>query len=72
MYFGNVAELAFGFAAQGIGERLGVLWKVLEEDALLIAIALHAARVIEKARFAAQAQAIETGECEQDQSMEAR
>jgi hypothetical protein len=45
---------------------------VLEQDALLVAGALHAEGVVEQAGLAAEAEAVEAGQDEADQGAEAR
>ena len=49
---------------------LGMGGEVLEEDLLLPEVAWHAAGVIEQARFASQAQAVESGEDEENEGAE--
>ena len=61
-----------GVFAELLGKLLGMGGEVLEEDLLLPEVAWHAAGVIEQARFASQAQAVESGEDEENEGAEAR
>jgi hypothetical protein len=69
---GDVAEALEGLRAEAAGELLGVVGEVLEQDALLVAVALHAAGVVEQAGLADEAEAVEAGQDEGDQRAEAR
>lgn len=72
MLEGNRAELLFGLAAEDLGQFPGMSRKILEQQALLIAVALDAPCMIEQAGIAAKTQTIETGENKQDQRLKAR
>ena len=61
-----------GVLAELLGKLLGMGGEVLEEDLLLPEVAWHAAGVIEQARFASQAQAVESGEDEENEGAEVR
>jgi hypothetical protein len=61
-----------GGLTQVVGQLLGMVGKVLEEDVLLPQIALHTPAMIEPARFAGQAQAVEAGEDEENEGAKAR
>jgi hypothetical protein len=54
-----------------LGQLLGVGGEVLEEDLRLPEVALHAAGVVEQARRAGEAEAVEAGEDEGDEGTEA-
>ena len=62
----------FGAPAQLLGQLLGMVGEVLEEDALLPEIALDAAGMVEQAGLAGQAQAVEAGQDEENEGAEAR
>jgi hypothetical protein len=58
-----------GLLAEDAGEFFAVIGKVLAEDAALIEITTDAARVVKKSRFAAESQAIESGQYEEHQRL---
>ena len=55
---------------QGLGQPLGMVGEVGVADVLLVEVAVDAAGVVEKARLAAETQAIETRQDEADQGAE--
>jgi len=71
---GNVLLVGqgLGLLTKGLAELLGMVGEVFEEDLLLPEIALHAAAVLEQSGFAGKAQAVETGEDEENERAEAR
>jgi hypothetical protein len=68
---GHVAARFEGLAAQGLGEVFGVVGEVLEAEALLGEVARDAAGVLEQARLAGEAEAVEAGQDEADAGGEA-